>query len=69
MLKAIANIKKYAAHGRERFVTDELVRTSIVHHLQVLGDAANKLTADLRNRQMEIPWPKILGMRHIIVHD
>ncbi len=69
MPQAIANIEKYASYGRERFVTDELVQTYIVHHLQILGEAANKLTGDLRSRHQEISWPKILGMRHIIVHD
>ncbi len=56
-------------YGRDRFTTDELVRIYIVHYLQVLGEAANKLGADLRSRHPEVPWPRILGMRHIIVHD
>jgi uncharacterized protein with HEPN domain len=69
MLESIENVEKYAQYGRERFVTDELVRTYILHQLQVLGEAGNKLTADLRDRHREVPWPRILGMRHIIVHD
>ncbi|MEW6349315.1 MAG: HepT-like ribonuclease domain-containing protein [Thermodesulfobacteriota bacterium] len=69
MLDCIENIEKYARYGRERFLKDDLVRTYIVHHLQVLGEAASKLGADPTGRYQEIPWPKILGMRHIIVHD
>ncbi len=69
MLASIEYIEKYASYGRDRFVNDELVRTFIVHHLQILGEAGNKLSADLRARHEEVPWPKVLGMRHIIVHD
>lgn len=69
MLASIESIEKYAPCGRERFLNDELVRTFIVHHLQILGEAGTKLTADFRHRHREIPWPRILGMRHIIVHD
>jgi len=69
MIDAITNVEKYADEGKERFLTDELIRTYIVHHLQILGEAGNKLTADLRSRHPEIPWPRILGMRHVLVHD
>ncbi len=69
MVDAVDNIEKYAVHGRYQFMNDELVRTYIVHHLQILGEAGTKLTTDLKDRHPEIPWPKVLGIRHIIVHD
>jgi len=69
MIEAIRNIEKYAILGRDACINDELLRTYIVHQLQILGEAGNKLTSDLRSRHSEVPWPRILGMRHIIVHD
>lgn len=69
MITAIENIEKYAIQGQDRFINDELVRTYILHNLQVLGEAGTKLTSELRGRRQEVPWPKVLGMRHIIVHD
>ncbi len=69
MIASIENIERYAVHGRDRFINDELVRTYTLHHLQILGEAGTKLTPELRDRRHEIPWPKVLGMRHIIVHD
>jgi|GEM_PF-754629 len=41
MIEAIANVEKYAGIGKERFLEDELIRTYIIHHLQILGEAAN----------------------------
>ena len=55
--------------GKRRFNSDELIRTFIVHQLQVLGEAAYKLSIDIRSRRPEVPWPEVLGMRHAIVHD
>ena len=69
MIACIENIEKYAAHGRDRFINDELVGTYILHHLQILGEAGTKLTPELRGRHQEVPWPRVLGMRHVIVHD
>ena len=69
MVEAIISIEKYAIFGKERFLEDELVRTYIVYHLQILGEAAYKLSQDLRAKHPEVPWPKVLGMRHVLVHD
>lgn len=67
--EAIQRIEKYATLGRERFESDELVQTWIVHHLQIVGEAARKLSDDLRASAPDIPWPQIIAMRNILVHD
>ncbi len=69
MIQAINDIENYAVYGKERFDTDDLVRVYIAHNLQILGEAAYKLSADLRSQYLEVPWPKILGLRHVLVHD
>ena len=67
--EAIGRIEKYAAQGQETFERDELVQTWIVHHLQILGEASRTLSSDLKDQHPEIPLPKIIGMRNILVHD
>lgn len=34
----------------------------------MIGEAARSLSADLRETNNEVPWAKIIGMRHILVH-
>ena len=68
MIEAINRIEKYSARGRDIFESDELIQTYILHHLQVIGEAAFKMPQDFRERYPEVPWPKMLGMRHILVH-
>ena len=69
MLEAIQRINKYAVRGKAAFVNEELIQTYVVHNLQILGEAACKLTPEYRTQYAEIPWNKIMGMRHILVHD
>jgi uncharacterized protein with HEPN domain len=35
----------------------------------VIGEAARKVSAEFQQALPEIPWRKIIGMRHCIVHD
>jgi uncharacterized protein with HEPN domain len=68
ILEAIERIQKYAARGREAFDHDELIQNWIVHHLQIIGEAAANISDEFADAHPEIPWPKIIGMRNILVH-
>jgi uncharacterized protein with HEPN domain len=69
MLEAIERVERYAERGEEAFRSDELIQVYILHHLQILGEAAYKLPSEFRSEHSQIPWPSIIGMRHVLVHD
>ena len=69
ILEAISRIEKYAARGRDTFERDELVQTWILHNLQIIGEAARGVSAELQARHVEVPWRQIIAMRNILVHD
>ena len=48
---------------------DELVHTWMIHHIQIIGEAANKLTPAFRRTHPQVPWPLIIKMRHVLIHD
>jgi uncharacterized protein with HEPN domain len=67
--EAIENVRKYAARGKDAFRNDELIQTWILHHIQILGEAAARISDEFQERHPDIPWFKIVGMRNILVHD
>jgi uncharacterized protein with HEPN domain len=69
ILEAIGHIERYAARGRQAFEQDELIQSWFVRHLQNIGEAARALPPDVLAKAPDIPWSKIMGMRHILVHD
>jgi uncharacterized protein with HEPN domain len=69
MLEAIARIERYSAKGRAEFEKDELIQTWIIHHLQIVGEAAAKLSVEFHERNPSIPWPQVVAMRNVLVHD
>jgi len=40
----------------------------VIHHLQIIGEAARCLSADFRQRYPDKVWSMAAGMRHILVH-
>lgn len=64
--KAIGFIKGVS---REDFDNNELLRLSLTHLLQVIGEAARRVSLDFRASHPEIPWKAIVGMRSKVVHD
>ena len=48
---------------------DEVAQAAILHHLTVIGEAANRVSADLKARHSEIPWSRIASQRNRVVHD
>jgi uncharacterized protein with HEPN domain len=69
ILDAIARIERYAERGREAFERDELIQSWCVRHLQIIGEATRGVPQEVRDRAGDVPWSKIVGMRHVLVHD
>jgi uncharacterized protein with HEPN domain len=48
-------------HTRESFRTDRVLQNAIVHVLQIIGEAARRVSLDFRDLHGEIPWTDIIG--------
>ena len=68
IVEAIERIEKYASMGEDAFDRDELIQTWIVHHIQIIGEAARGLSSEFREEHSEIAWSQIVAMRNILVH-
>lgn len=55
-------------HDLEQFRESELIRSAVVQKLAIIGEAAGRISDDLRNRYPQIPWPQIVAFRNILVH-
>jgi len=69
ILDAMARIDTYTSRGREAFDREELIQVWVVHHLQIIGEAAAQLGGDFHRAHPEVPWPKIVAMRNVLVHE
>jgi uncharacterized protein with HEPN domain len=53
---------------REELDGDEMLAFALVHALQIVGEAAGKVSAETRIGNPEVPWAALIGMRHRLVH-
>lgn len=44
------------------------MQLALVHLVQIIGEAASRVSEDLRQCHPEIPWRQVVGMRNRVVH-
>ena len=70
MLQAANKIKRYTKNlDFDSFVSDEKTIDAVVRNFEIIGEAANRIDADFRDKNPEIEWKRIRGFRNRIVHD
>ena len=53
----------------EKFQGDEVLQNALMHLLQIIGEAARKVSDEFKIAHPEVPWADIVGLRHRLVHE
>lgn len=53
---------------RKDLDTDRILALAIVKSIEIIGEAASKLTEKFRSNNKGIPWEDIITMRHRLTH-
>jgi len=70
MLDAAQKIKRFTLNlSFEEFLSDEKTVDAVVRNFEIIGEAANRIDPELKNKKTEIEWTRIRGFRNRIVHD
>lgn len=62
-------IKFVTGISREQFDESELHQSAVVKQLEIVGEAAGRLSSTLKDTHPDVPWTLIVGMRNRLVHD
>ena len=69
ILDQVALLETHAVGRKTQFDSDIVLQTFCWKRIEIIGEAAFKLPADLLAGYPAVPWASIIGMRHILVHD
>lgn len=70
ILDAITEIENYTRGEKfDEFIANSMMQFACVKQLEIVGEAANYITPETKNKFTAIEWQQIIGMRHILVHE
>jgi uncharacterized protein with HEPN domain len=53
----------------EQFISNSEKRFATIKQLEIIGEACNAITRELKSKHPEIPWKSIIGFRNISIHE
>ena len=53
----------------EQFTKDSKTVDAVIRNFEIIGEAANRLPEDFKDKNLHIDWHRIKGFRNRIVHD
>jgi uncharacterized protein with HEPN domain len=52
-----------------QYLKDRKLQLAVERLLEIIGEAANRVSNDFQQSHPEIPWRKIVGQRNVISHE
>ena len=65
---AIEACQLVESRDRSLLDTDRVMSLAVVRLLEIVGEAASRVSSDRRQQLPDIPWSQIVGMRNILIH-
>jgi len=53
---------------RKDLDNDRMLSLSIVKSIEIIGEAASKVTDETKNKYSNVPWANIIAMRNRLIH-
>ena len=69
ILEAAARVQEIAESGEQAYWVDWMRRTAAERLMQIIGEAANKLSPESREHYSSVPWQALRRFRNFVVHE
>lgn len=56
------------AKSREDLNNDRMLVLSLIKEIEIIGEAASKISTEIKIKYSDIPWIDIVGMRNKLIH-
>ncbi len=68
--ESIDKIKNYTSgQSYQDFLDDDKTIDAVIRNFEIIGEAANRIPDDIKDKFQHINWHRIRGFRNRIVHD
>lgn len=67
---AIADIDKYLLQADfTTFIENSMMRFACIRQMEIIGEASNHLSVELKSKFLDVEWAQIIGMRNVFAHE
>ena len=67
--ECISHIESYTEDGKEAFKASTMTQDAVIRNFEIIGEAAKRLSPDLKQSYPHVPWRRIAGFRDVLIHD
>ena len=53
----------------EEYQADDNLRLATERRIEIIGEAANRVSRPVREAHPELPWRQIIAQRHVLAHE
>lgn len=70
ILESIALVEEYTSGvSKEEFLQKSELQDAVIRRIEVIGEAVKNIPEALKEKQPNVPWKQIGGMRDFLVHE
>ncbi len=70
MLEAAEKVQHFLKNKTfEDFLKDDMLRAAVERNLGIIGEAARRISEELKKEHPGIPWRKIIAQRNVLIHE
>ena len=70
IIKAMNKIFSYTEKmTKEDFKKDDKTIDAVLRNIEIIGEAANKLSEKIYEENKNVPWGRMIGLRNIVIHE
>ena len=70
IIRAITKIESYVSDiTYDEFCQNPMMVDAVIRNFEIIGEAANKISSDIRDKYRQVEWRQIIGFRNVLIHD
>ena len=70
VLDAIEEIEKYLLEvDFLMFIENSMMRFACIKQMEIIGEASNHISNELKSKFTDVEWAQIVGMRNVFAHE
>jgi uncharacterized protein with HEPN domain len=53
----------------EEFLHATAIQDAVIRRIEIIGEAANRVSKESRSKHSHLPWKEMKGMRNLLIHE